>query len=49
MSLNNHKKLVDQEMFRVLGQLETASKILDYLYLGSEWNAMHLDGLKELG
>jgi len=47
-SLNNHKKLVDQEMFKVLGQLETASKILDYIYLGSEWNAMHLDGLKEL-
>jgi len=48
MNLNNHKKLVDQEMFKIMGQLETSSKILDHLYLGSEWNAMHREGLKEL-
>lgn len=48
MSLNDHKKLVDQEMFKVIGQFETASEVLDHLYLGSEWNAMDLEGLKEL-
>ena len=33
----------------VLGQMDPASKILDYLYLGSEWNASNLDELRANG
>ena len=32
-----------------MGQMDEASQILDYLYLGSEWNASDLHNLKQLG
>lgn len=36
-------------MLTVLGQMDCASKITDYLYLGSEWNASNIEELTELG
>jgi len=49
MDLKSHKKFINEEMLVVMGQMDSASKILDYLYLGSEWNASSLHDLKELG
>ena len=36
-------------MLKILGQMDEASKILDYLYLGSEWNASNFEELKGKG
>ena len=49
MDLTDYKEYIDQEMLTVLGQMDCASKILDYLYLGSEWNACNLEELEQLG
>lgn len=34
-------------MLTVLGEMESSAQILDFLYLGSEWNAANLDELEE--
>ena len=34
-------------MLTVLGEMESSAKILDFLYLGSEWNAANSDELEE--
>jgi len=34
-------------MLTVLGEMECSAKILDFLYLGSEWNAANSDELEE--
>ena len=49
ISLKRYKSFVDQEMLIICGQLDAPSKIKDYLYLGSEWNAGNLEELVELG
>nr|CAB3262627.1 uncharacterized protein LOC100180990 [Phallusia mammillata] len=49
MDLSNYKEYIDTEMLTILGQMDCSSKILDYLYLGSEWNASNFDELEELG
>jgi len=49
LDLTNYKKYIDSEMLMVLGQMDCPSKILDYLYLGSEWNACNFEELQELG
>ena len=49
IDLREYKEYIDTEMLVVLGQLDTPSKILDYLYLGSEMNASNFEELKELG
>ena len=33
MDLREFKSYLDQEMIRIMGQMESASEILDYLYL----------------
>ena len=48
-SLEDYKSFIDQEILLILGQMDPASKILDYLYLGSEWNASNLDELRQNG
>eukprot|EP00111_Clytia_hemisphaerica_P019388 TCONS_00057231-protein len=48
-SLQNYKIYVSDQILVVMGQMDSASQILDYLYLGSEWNASDLVGLKKLG
>ena len=39
LDLGRYSKFIDSEMLTVLGQMESSSQILTYLYLGSEWNA----------
>ena len=43
----SYRCVIDEEILLVLGQLDQSSKILDYLYLGSEWNAQNLEELTE--
>ena len=45
-SLESYKSFIDKEILVILGQMDPASKITDYLYLGSEWNASNLEELK---
>ena len=46
-SLEEFKSFIDKEILLILGQMNSSSKILDYLYLGSEWNASNLDELRQ--
>ena len=48
-SLENYKSFIDEEILIILGQMDPASAILDYLFLGSEWNASNLDELRQNG
>ncbi|XP_060602049.1 protein phosphatase Slingshot homolog 1-like isoform X2 [Ruditapes philippinarum] len=49
MDLKKYKSFIDTEMMEILGQMDKPSKILDHLYLGSEWNASNLDELQANG
>ena len=48
-NLKEFKPLIDEEILLVLGQMDPASKIFDFLYLGSEWNASNLEELTANG
>ena len=48
-SLEEYKSYIDKEMLVILGQMDSASKILEYIYLGSEWNASNLEELHSNG
>ena len=48
-NLESFKSFIDKEILVTLGQMDPASKILDYLYLGSEWNASNLEELRQNG
>ncbi|KAE9551008.1 hypothetical protein FO519_005794 [Halicephalobus sp. NKZ332] len=45
-SLVEQKTLIDKEMLVIMGQLDKPSKIFEYLYLGTEWNASNWEELK---
>ncbi|XP_054155134.1 protein phosphatase Slingshot homolog 2-like isoform X2 [Oppia nitens] len=47
--LNCFKSFIDEEILKILGQMDESSKIFDYLYLGSEWNASNYEELKGKG
>ncbi|XP_067682660.1 uncharacterized protein [Haliotis asinina] len=47
--LNEFREYFDSEMMRILGQMDAPSQILDFLYLGTEWNASNIDELNENG
>ncbi|XP_028400414.1 protein phosphatase Slingshot homolog 2-like isoform X2 [Dendronephthya gigantea] len=49
MSLQHLKGYLDEQVFVILGQMESSTKITDHLYLGSEWNACNLQELKDNG
>ncbi|CAH1801136.1 unnamed protein product [Owenia fusiformis] len=49
MDLKPYKSYIDQEMLVIMGQMDAASEIFDFLYLGSEWNASDLEELKKNG
>ncbi|XP_074640794.1 uncharacterized protein LOC141898664 isoform X2 [Tubulanus polymorphus] len=49
MSLKEYRSYIDNEMLIILGQMDSASEILDFLYLGSEWNASNLEELRQRG
>lgn len=46
-SLEEYKSFIDEEILLILGQMDPASKIFDFLYLGSEWNATNLEEMTE--
>jgi len=48
-NLSEYKGLIDEEVLLIFGQMDPASKIFDFLYLGSEWNASNLEELKSNG
>ena len=48
-NLEEFKSFIDEEILLILGQMDQASKIFDFLYLGSEWNASNLEELKSNG
>jgi protein phosphatase slingshot len=41
----SYKSFIDEEMLKILGQMEAPALILDHLYLGTEWNASHQQDL----
>jgi len=47
VSLMPFRRFVDEEMVIVMRQMDSPSQILDYLYLGSEWNASNLEELQQ--
>ncbi|BFZ18427.1 hypothetical protein BsWGS_21466 [Bradybaena similaris] len=49
MSLAEYKSYFDEEVMRIVGQMDKPSEILEFLYLGSEWNASNLEELLEKG
>ncbi|KAM3867214.1 protein phosphatase Slingshot homolog 3 [Diretmus argenteus] len=42
-----YKEYIDNEMMVTMAQMDKPSKILDYLYLGSEWNAANFEELQK--
>eukprot|EP00127_Corallochytrium_limacisporum_P006756 Clim_evm26s235 gene=Clim_evmTU26s235 len=48
MDLVPWRQFIEQKMVVVMGQLLPPSQIFDYLWLGTEWNATHLEELQEL-
>ncbi|XP_041350315.1 uncharacterized protein LOC121369354 isoform X2 [Gigantopelta aegis] len=49
MSLSDYRSYFDSEMIRILGQMDSPTMILDFLFLGSEWNASNLEELRSNG
>ncbi|KAK1804281.1 hypothetical protein P4O66_020014 [Electrophorus voltai] len=47
MDMKNYKEYIDNEMMVTMAQMDKPSKILDYLYLGSEWNAANFEELQK--
>ncbi|CAL8129737.1 unnamed protein product [Orchesella dallaii] len=47
IDFTNYKSFIDEEMLRILGQMEAPALIVDHLYLGTEWNASHQQELSE--
>ncbi|XP_063145106.1 protein phosphatase Slingshot homolog 3 isoform X2 [Candoia aspera] len=46
-SLKDYKEFIDNEVLLIMAQMDRPSKIFDYLYLGSEWNAANLEELQK--
>ena len=49
MNLADSKSWVNEQILTIYGQMDEPSLILDYLYLGTEWNACNLEELQENG
>ncbi|KAL0974098.1 hypothetical protein UPYG_G00215360 [Umbra pygmaea] len=47
MDMRNYKEYIDNEMMVTMAQMDKPSKIFDYLYLGSEWNAANFEELQK--
>lgn len=47
IDLREYKKIIEAEVLVVMQQINSASKIFNYLYLGSEWNASNLEELHQ--
>jgi len=48
-NLDHLKAFIDEEILLILGQMDPASAVFDFLYLGSEWNASNLEELNSNG
>jgi protein phosphatase slingshot len=46
MSLVTHRQWINERILEIFARMDRASKILSYLYLGSQWNASNFDELK---
>ncbi|XP_063677816.1 protein phosphatase Slingshot-like isoform X2 [Bolinopsis microptera] len=49
MNLADSKSWVNEQILTIYGQMDEPSLILDYLYLGTEWNACNVEELQENG
>lgn len=47
LDMKDYKEYIDNEMMVTMAQMDKPSKILDYLYLGSEWNAANFEELRK--
>ncbi|XP_067103805.1 protein phosphatase Slingshot homolog 3 isoform X1 [Osmerus mordax] len=47
LDMKNYKEYIDNEMMVTMAQMDKPSKIFDYLYLGSEWNAANFEELQK--
>ncbi|KAL2088281.1 hypothetical protein ACEWY4_015180 [Coilia grayii] len=47
MDMKDYKEFIDNEMMVTMAQMDKPSRILDYLYLGSEWNAANFEELQK--
>ncbi|KAI4875745.1 hypothetical protein NFI96_024262, partial [Prochilodus magdalenae] len=48
-NLREYKEFIDNEMVLIQAQMDKATPVFDHLYLGSEWNAINLEELRECG
>ena len=46
-NLEDFKSFIDEEILLILGQMDSASQIFEFLYLGSEWNASNLEEMTQ--
>lgn len=49
MDLSDSKSWINEQILTIYGQMDEPSLILDYLLLGTEWNACNLEELQENG
>lgn len=49
MNLDDYKDFISRQMMVIMGQMDTASQIFPYLYLGTEWNACDWQWLENNG
>ncbi|VDN06696.1 unnamed protein product [Thelazia callipaeda] len=49
MKLDGYKDFISRQMMVIMGQMDTASQIFPYLYLGTEWNACDWQWLENNG
>uniref|UniRef100_A0A158R5G5 protein-serine/threonine phosphatase n=1 Tax=Syphacia muris TaxID=451379 RepID=A0A158R5G5_9BILA len=47
LNLDPYKAFISRQMLVIMGQLDKASQIFDYLYLGTEWNACDWEWLQK--
>uniref|UniRef100_A0A8C1FPK0 protein-serine/threonine phosphatase n=1 Tax=Cyprinus carpio carpio TaxID=630221 RepID=A0A8C1FPK0_CYPCA len=47
IDMKDYKEYIDNEMMVTMAQMDKPSRILDYLYLGSEWNAANFEELQK--
>lgn len=46
VSLPEYREFIDRTIMYILGQMDKPSKVFDYLYLGTEWNAANFEELE---
>ncbi|KAG7275764.1 hypothetical protein CRUP_009867, partial [Coryphaenoides rupestris] len=47
MGMSSYREYIDNEMMVTFAQMDKPTKIFDYLYLGSEWNAANFEELQK--